>query len=1001
MTLIPYNNNNSLSRFSSNKNWIKILFKSDRKLQTTEVEELQELLIYQTTRAYSTLYNFYTIIKGCQVIILSISNTSYSCLLTEGQIFLETKNKQGYFIDTPAHSFTVSRTQSTDVGIIFNFFKFVDEDILRNPHTGGASFGSAGSNRLVLTPEIIISPKDNPYGNGFYPIAIIKPKTLSFVLQHNDLSDSYPEIIYYRNEELTTLYNEKNLSTYIKSLVELRIKESSGDFIATGLDCFINSKTNTLCISPGVAYINGKRIETNYNNYFQLDPNEINNQNIILNKQYLFYLTYQGQFDFIEQSNLENNLAETPPNCLALCYLVLNHRDNLLLNYSLIEAPTRMPKVNELLNLNLINQSNIKELAELILSVDLLNLSSNNINEKLNGIFTDSFNDLNNSDIFFPGYEASILPSIQAISLPFSTTHKSNRNFTIDQSTSSITVENILNENNELVPYWSTIQGNQIKLFKSPLNITNSVTIPFTNNNIIVQASPSTIYKTDLSTFVNYTHPDIKYLTGLNTAPIIDTPLNNTIYVRNITIRSFGFPSNQDNIKVQINNLVINTFSVIKGSSGSINGTLKANVSGELNFTFGLPSINYNDTITISLNYLNIEGTVTVKIIDPEIEKINRENNASFIEQKQTKYPVLNSGIAQVFQITEPSMLTGVECVIIDYPRIQEGSIINIQLAAVDSIGVPIESLGTGSINIANITPLSQERAIPASTNIMFDKPINVKRGRYAIIFSTVLPNIKLGATKASNNRLLDGKTFYYDPFKLEVLHYTTQWELLKTADNIACDLIASKPISLLSSTIINIENSSEDTFDILDINLSTENDTNSYYNVFVLNENQQYDLVQNGSYFFKTSVASTKVRIDLQGTTSTHPILNLEDISINLLKSKPKAVWISKNQEYDSAYTNLVLSLDVYKPDNASFKFYFSSNKGNTWEELTDPTLELINSSLPLYKYTFSKNNLSFITFNNQSTQRFNLRYKIEIEMNNLDGIYPFFKNLISITNP
>lgn len=1001
MTLTPYNNNSSLSRFSPNKNWVKILFKSDHKLQTTEVEELQELLIYQTTRAYNTLYNFYTIIKGCKIIILSISSTSYSCLLTEGQIFLETSNKQGYFVDTPAHSFIVNRTQSTDIGIIFNFLKLSDDNILRNPHTGGASFGSEGSARLVLTPEIIISPKDNPYNNGFYPIAIIKPKSLSFINQNNDLSDAYPEIIYYRNEELTTLYNEKNLSTYIKSLVELRIKESSGDFIATGLNCFINSSTNTLCISPGVAYINGRRIETNYNNYFQLDPNEINNQNIILNKQYLFYLTYQGQFNFIEQSILENNLAETPSNCLALCYVILNNRDNLLLNYSLIEAPTRMPKVNELLNLNLVNQSNVKELAELILSVDLLNLSSNNINEKLNGIFTDSFNDLNNSDIFFPEFDASILPSIQAISLPFTSSHKSNRNFTIDQSTSSILVQDILNENNELVPYWSTTQGNETRLFKSPLNITNSVIVPSTNNNIIVKVSPSIIYKTDLSTFVNYTHPDIKYLTGLTTAPIIDTPLNNNIYVRSVTIRSFGFPSNQDNIKVQINNLNINTFNVIKGSLGSINGTLKANISGELTFTFGLPSINYNDTITISLNYLNIEGAATVKIIDPEVEKVNRENNLPFIEQKQTKYPVLKSGIAQVFQVTEPAMLTGVECVIIDYPQIQEGSILNIQLVTINSLGVPTECLGTGSIDIANTAPLSQERAIPALSNIMFDKPINIKRGKYAIIFSTALPNIKIGATKASNNRLLDGKTFYYDSFKLEVLHYTTQWEVLKTADNLACDLIVNKPISLLSSTIIDIQNASEDTFDILDINLSTENDTNTYYNVFVLNEKQQYDLVQNGSYFFKTPVSSTKVRIDLQGTTATHPTLNLEDIGINLMKTKPKAVWISKNQEYESPYTNLRLSLDIYKPDNASFKFYFSSNKGDSWEELINPELELINSTLPLYKYTFSKNNLSFVILNNENSQRLNLRYKIEIDMNNLDGIYPFFKNLISITNP
>lgn len=1000
MTIIPYNLNNSISRLQFNTSWEKILFTPDAKLQITEIEEVQDLLYKQLKNAYSSLYDFYTIVKGCQIIILNISPTNYSCILTEGQVYVEFKNKLAFFIDIPSTNFSVDRSNTTDIGVIFNFYKLIDEIEFRNPHTGGAAFGSEGASRITIEAEIIISSKNNPYINGFYPIAIIKPKTTSFVSNVNDLSGGYPDIIYYRNEELTTSYNEINISTYIKKLIELRLYESTGNFIAKGLHCFINTKTNTLCISPGVAYINGIRIETNYNNYFLLDPNEINDQQIVLNNQYLFYLTDKNMFDFKKQNQGDSNLLEVPANALALCYVYLNNRDNLLLNYSIIEAPTRMPSVSSLVKLNQSNEKNIKDLAELALKTDLLNLTFSNTNEKLNGIFTDSFNDLDNSDIFFPEFTASILPAIQAISLPFTSTSKDNRNFTIDQSNSNTLIETILNENNEVVPYWSSIQGNQIKYFNSPSNITKSITIPISHNNISLIASPSIIYKSDASTFVNYTHPNIKFLTGLNTAVEIDTPFNNNTYNRNITIYSKGFPANQNNIKAEINNVVINNFNIIDGETGSANNTLKANSNGNLSFTFNIPNIENTKTFTITLSYGDKSGSTTLTVIDPELERVKRENTGVFIEKNKVCLDTVNSGLAQVIQITEPVMLTGVECYVLDYPSIQEGDVLNIQITSVDSLGRPQDCLEFGSLSVANTSVLNSERTIPSPSIIKLNKPINLNRGKYAITFYSSIQGIKLGAVKASENRLLDGRTFYYDPLKLQVLYYDNGWKNSTEVDNITCDLLLHKPISLLSSTIIDI-NSPDTLFDVVDINLSIENDTNSYFNVYILNEKNQFDLVQNGSYFFKTSVSSTKVRVDMSGTTNTHPILNLDNVSLNLITTKSKTVWISKNQEYDSPYKALNFSIELFKPNNSNYKFYFSSNKGISWELLENPVIEIINNTLPLYKYTFNKDNLGLVVLNSEVSQRLNLRYKIEIDVDNLDGLYPFFKNLISITNP
>ena len=1000
MTIIPYNLNNSISRLQFNTSWKKILFTPDTKLQTTEIEEIQDLLYNQLKNAYSSLYDFYTIVKGCQVIILNINSTNYNCLLTEGQVYVEFKNKMAFFIDIPSINFSVDRSNTTDIGVIFNFYKLIDELDFRNPHTGGAAFGSEGASRITIEAEIIVSSKNNPYPNGFYPIAIIKPKTASFVLNNNDLSGGYPDIIYYRNEELTTSYNEINTSTYIKKLIELRLYESSGNFIAKGLHCFINTRTNVLCISPGIAYINGIRIETNYNNYFLLDPNEINDQEIVLNNQYIFYLTDKNIFDFKKQIQGDSTLLEVPANALALCYVYLNNRDNLLLNYSIIEAPTRMPSISNLIKLNQSNEKNIKDLAELALKADLLNLTFSNTNEKLNGIFTDSFNDLDNSDIFFPEFAASILPAIQAISLPFTSSLRDNRTFTIDQSNSNILIETILNENNEVVPYWSTIQGNQIKYFNSPVNITKSITIPVSPNSISVIASPSIIYKSDASTFVNYTHPNIKFLTGLETAVEIDTPFNNNTYNRNVTVYAKGFPANQDNIKAEINNSLINNFNIISGETGSVNNTLKANSGGNLSFTFNIPNLNNTKTFTITLNYADKKGSTTLTVIDPELERVKRENTGVFIEQNKVCLDTVNSGLAQVIQLTQPAMLTAVECYVLDYPSIQEGDILNVQITSVDSLGKPKDCLGFGSLSITDIPVLNPERPVPTPALIKFNKPINLNRGKYAISFYTSIQGVKLGAVKASENRLLDGKTFYYDPLKLQVLYYDNEWKTSTEVDNISCDLILHKPLSLLSSTYINIDNSGN-LFDLVDINLSIENDTNSYFNIYILNEKNQFDLVQNGSYFFKTSVSSTKIRIDMSGTTNTHPILNLDNVSLNLITTKPKTVWISKNQEYESPYKNLNFSVELFKPNNTNYKFYFSSNKGVSWEQLENPVVEVVNNLLPLYKYTFNKEDLELVSLNSEVSQRLNLRYKIEIEVDNLDGLYPFFKNIISITNP
>ena len=1006
MAITTYFPSNSLSRFNQSKNWTKILFRPDRKLQTTEIEEIQDLIYNQISRVYSSIYDFYTVVRGCQIIVTAITTTGYQCTLTDGQIYIELYNDLGFFVEVDSISFTVNRDDITEIGLIFYLEQSSDLPEYRNPHSGGAAFGSEGANRILLRSEVIISPKTSPYTAGFYPLAIIKPKTLTFQTTFQDLGDGRPDILYYRNEELTEVFNERVLATYIKNLIEKRFHESAGNFISSGLYIIFNDDRELVSITPGIAYINGVRIETNYNYNFAIDISGNLGGGLESGYQYLFYLTDKGKFDIVSELASDSYLPEVPVNSIAIGYLIIRGYNSLeILDYNLIEAQTRMPKVSEIINLVNANEANNKELANITLQIDLLNASKNNINKNLNGIFVDSFVDLDNTDIADPEFNTSILPAIQAISLPFTSLHRDNRIFTLDTSNSNIISDTILNEFNEEVLYWSTINGTEGSLYNIR-QITGSKEVPiFNSSSLNMRVSPSVIYKSDESTFINYTHPDIIMFTGLDEPVVINTPVNDNIYNRTLNISASGFPINQDNIIVQLNNVLITSFTFTEGSAGSTLGTVRASNAGNLAFSFSMPLLNVSDQYIISLTANNITATAEIFIKDPEVERTTREITSQFIVNSPPSYSTVNNGLAQTFNITEPTMVRAVEVTIMDFPNIISGSILNVYLVKIDSNNIPTdETLGFGSLNISEVN--STNEAVPLPSRINFDKPINLKRGSYAFIFQTALSGVELGIARPGDPNLINGLVFFNNQvdYSRSLINEAGIWTDNST-EYVDFRIITHKPISLLSSTIINLTSTIGQEFDIIDINMSIQEDSNSYITVYVEDEQGLFRLVEKGVFFFKSPILSTRVRIDMTGTSNTHPILELDNLNFNLLATQTQGVWVSKNQQYETPYDNLSFSVDVYKPNSAIIKYYFSSNRGVTWEELNESTatltIETINDTLPINKYTFQKDNLGLTTVEGADNFRYNLRYKIEIEMDNLDGLYPFIKNIVSITNP
>lgn len=1017
MPITPYDESQSTSRFNPIKNWSKILFRPDRKLQTTEIIEIQDFLDNQVARMFGTLYDFYTITKGCKVIVTAISSTGYSCLLTPGQAYVELNNL-GRFVDLPSHNFTASRIDIVSVGVVFDVQLAQDLPEYNNPHSGGSAFGSPGADRIIIKPTIVTSTRTTPYAGGFYPIAIIKPKSPTFVTTFTDIGDGRPDIIYYRNEELTSVFRQRVLSTHIKNLMELRFHELAGNFIDRGMELSFDNKENILTITPGVAYVSGERIQTNYNYFFRFDGfSDLNaDGNPPLDFNYLVYLTKKGKFEIIQEPLTNPFIAEIPPDSIAIGTLRFIERDNNLLRtvFEVLPARNRMPSVLELLELEKSHEENKKQLAQLALDINLYQLSQGN--GTLNGIVVDSFVNLSGSDIFDPQFNASILPAIQGISLPFTSFSKDNRTIAI-QEDSNIVFDTKINEDNQEVLYWSTVAGNDERLVTQDI-ITNLLDIPiYSPNSLMATASPNVVYKSDAATLVNYTHPDIKFFTGLDEAVVIDTPFNNNTYERSVTIEASGFASNQDNIQLAINNIDIQATTILEGSAGSTSASLKASSGGNLRFILDIPEIEDVQDYVVSLTAGTQEATAELQIIDPELSRTSREINPNFLIDTPPKYSAVQGGILQTFILDQPILLRGVDLYIADKPAVTDETLLSVYLVKINANGLPTdEALAYGTL--LNSFALSGEelvnvpienRPISPPTTVVFDKPVNIKqRGEYGLIVNTSLEGVTLFMGRSGQPSLRNGAIVSKSNLFQGSL-YTNEagtWDPLWDAD-LAFRLVSHKPSSITSSTILSVENIEGQEFDIIDINLPIDLDVNSFLAIYVKDSNGQFQLVENGSYFFDRPVLSTDVRVDMSGTVQTHPILELDNLQMNLIQTGQNCVWTSTNQTFESPYSKINFSVDIFKPDSATYRFYYSSNRGVTWEEISaeDPdttlTIEQVNTSLPVNKYTFVKEDLGFTTVNNEVSFRYDLKLKIEIDINNRDGVYPFFKNLVVITDP
>ena len=1038
---------NFLSRFKTNKNWSKILFRGDRKLQTTEIVEIQELLNDQIDKVFNTLYNFYTVTRGCKIVVGVISDDRYICSLTDGQVYLKPVDCGGTFIDVGSFNFNASRIKKTFIGLNFKL-EIEDNYLNKNPHSGSFAFGSSGSPRLIAKTSIVV--KDLSLGQeeltelgNFYPLAIIKPKSLEFTRSSNDPGDGYPDIYYYRNEELSKVYNDNIFSTNLKKSIELNLHEASGNFISSGFYISFNLKFLSLNISPGIAYIDGVRVETNYIESYRLK--DIKVSNLI----YIAYINKYGEFGVVKNQNDSPYLNEPPTGSINLGILYFKgHKNNDSgYDYTLVSSKNRMPSIQELILLEKDLIRNKKEIANLTLQIDA-SFRALTVNNALNGVLADSFNDLNKSDIFNPLFRASILPGIQAISLPFISYPKNNRTFIIDKANnSSIQLGVKQNGLNEEVYYWAGVASSRTILIAQEafntlieLEVFNPANV--NNETLSLFASPNLVYKSDRDTLINYSDPKILNLiyenigntassiqelvaSSLETVTI-DSPINNNlIQSQNVIVEGAGFPSSQDNIRVFLNDVPLSNLKFINGigSPGSFFATVKASISGKVKFSFDLPASNSREVFDLRLSDGTHVATTRIQIEDPEINRIKREASGSYLLRSPVKYSTLASGIAQTFLSDSDAILAEVDLAVSItnlnlFNNLDEtADILTVQI--VNTVGGDRENTPTDEAIVSgtlykkdfNEAAYSKERLGNATSiwsNIKFDKPALIKQAlTYAIIVSSSISGISLQALKPQDSTTSSSgfaRKVGYLNGNLLTRFNVQGWNSHADLD-LAFRLIAFKPNFISSS--FNLEVRNPEKYNILDLNLCLNLSPNSSTRVSVL-DNGIYKPLINGVHYYGEPVDASQIRIECLGNINTHPTIDLDNTVINLISNNNKGIWTSINYEFASGYNFLDLSVDLFKPNNAKFNIYISSNKGLLWEEITKVNNEgneqYLNSVteknrlIPIKSYNYSVPLSTYVQLDNQDVPRKNLIVRIDMEVSDLTNI-PFFKNLIVLT--
>jgi hypothetical protein len=617
--------------------------------------------------------------------------------------------------------------------------------------------------------------------------------------------------------------NNTSINLLTKSLsndyVRQTMYEIYGNFISRGL-VYTNS-----CITPGVAYIKGERINFPYHTAINTN---LTNYRVIIQNKAITTLPIQVQLD--------------PNNMLDLGV----YKDNKW-HHNLYNKQIKNSDINYL-------EKGLDGIRDYLLETALLKPIDTTSN-----LITDSFNNKNNADTSSILFDCDIEQGNLLINK-------------FSRITRDISINNGTTTNTKIVN-----------------NSPNIIIQNYTKTPLISQLTSDSFISTSISTRGVLKLGPIKLDTSIyKTTSDVTTLLTQTI----INAEVYGLTANSSNFTLTIGSKLISTI-------------ITTDNVGFAKFSFSLPTgSSINDIITVQNNTSSATSSL-----------------------QDTTYSIDNTYVGQTFNID------------IDNTTIVEGSIYIRKVTTANLFikvlvtkyvnNLPQEVIGQAIINNNNIKTSDVGLV---STDFVFDFPITLSKGQYALVITSVNSSIDLFISNTStltnsnlfsygNDQTLERRPTIF-PLPIEVSSFL----------NKDLKFVLYKPIYTATKAPITI--TVKDNIDKFD---------SIYYPGKFRINNIEY------TNFAPVNLTNeANITLDIDKYSIVNPVL----ISTN----KTKSTYISKTIRTNFSYSNVYLELDAIILDATSVKVYTSSNEGYTWEELTIPIKYLIDGNDNTYKYIYNK---------------------------------------------
>lgn len=902
--------------------WEKVLFLPNRKLQTLELNETQDVLRKQITSNFESFYDVnYSVINGFEINYLNFIDDKYIFYISSGLLKYKDNNGISHFLRVKERTISIEKEARSFINL-----KISEEYIteIKDEIDGSFLFGSIGSDRLSYSISSTIN-------NDGWPLAII------------DTFNNIPYIYNffekkYERDFLLTRFPQRILDKIYKIFYE-----QSGNFIANGLELLLDDRPNQipiLKVQEGVAYIDGKRVALNTTKYFRLTETiHPEGTNIYI------YLDRRGSVFYRN-------------------YLLSNKTRNwFLLGSVSYRGRTRIVNLSKSRKLTNTDIQNIEDLNNK-LKIDYQNLALSYRNIGINRVnlldtFIASFSDLTQSDIYNYLFDCSISNELEYCSLP-----KQSRIFNLNDLT-IIENKNVIKYNNHFIPAFTEFKV---------LNQSQSTEW--------IELSINNTKKGNIKITPNFAYPNVD---SLEYKVLYEGNSKVLLNALEVEVEGTGF-LNESNLSVIFGNVVITDLEVIIGTISNTDNTIIPRNDGYLKIKFKIPNNLDSGNYVVEIKNENISAAAIFRSINkPTISPI----------ESTIDLEVTDTVIAQSFNINSGTIIKGGELFFRTVNNSDVREIIGqIHISPIISNKIQNISIASSYLYATDIKTTSNGSL---GSKFNFETPLYLKKGKYAIVFSSYVSNLEI-YTATANEFLLSGNSNAIDVIDGNLFTYSNNTWIPQLDKDLTFNLTSFNFTQLDSSISFRLNNPFEE-FKVLTSYINYIRPTGTIIEILYKEEGQGNFNTLNPNITFTKNLSYVDIQLRFKSSSYLAPFINDKYYFVTN-SFKEKGIWISKTVEMQSYYSEVNLELDLYLPDRSEIDIYISSNNTQTWVKLEKQSEKLINGSIPLYRVKYSKDvgETELFYINNKSTtfKRKNLTIRVDLKSSNISSL-PYFRNIIA----